>query len=255
MNKDPLMAANLLTDLSLEQVVWAALHQDFSHRFVWEEIQEGEIPSPDHAGKIIESRLLKGGRGHFGPLEHGGITVACGYIPHSAVQQLRTHRIGISFDCQSFRYTSKGLTEAYTSILEANSEDAKQEALERVIYFRPVGEYCDREGNKYFYSEGARREDMATAVDLLGKYHHRVVHQRFAPEHSRGLLPFELRQHFVISVNPRSLMHLADLRLKPNAQLECQWAVDLIWSAANPVAPGVFRWYENKRLGKARLAP
>jgi len=35
-----------------------------------------------------------------------------GLVPHSVMQQARTHRVGVSFDVQSMRYTGDGLSAA-----------------------------------------------------------------------------------------------------------------------------------------------
>ncbi|MGL5194103.1 MAG: FAD-dependent thymidylate synthase, partial [Chroococcales cyanobacterium] len=51
-------------------------------------------------GELIVKRLLAGERGHYGPIEHVGIVFNCGFFPHSVMQQIRTHRVGISFDVQ-----------------------------------------------------------------------------------------------------------------------------------------------------------
>lgn len=103
---DALLTANVLTQTSEPQrIIYAAMHQDYSDRMV--SLQE--VPDEQACGDIVVKRLLAGGRGHYGPLEHPQITFACGYFPHSVVQQARTHRVGITFDVQSFRYTSQSI--------------------------------------------------------------------------------------------------------------------------------------------------
>lgn len=81
-----------------QQVIYAAMHQDYSDQFVVAERESW--PSEEKAGEVIVKRLLAGERGHYGPLEHCQIVLGCGYFPHSVMQQARTHRIGISFDVQ-----------------------------------------------------------------------------------------------------------------------------------------------------------
>ncbi|HEY9874404.1 MAG TPA: FAD-dependent thymidylate synthase, partial [Candidatus Obscuribacterales bacterium] len=76
-----------------------------------------------------------------------------------------------------------------------------------------------------------------------------------AEEHARGKLPFDYRQHFVVSFNLRSVLHFCDLRNKKNAQLEIQKLCELMWPHIKEWTPAVAEWYENNRLGKARLAP
>lgn len=245
------MAVNSLKGLTLQQRAWAGLHQDYSDRYVWEEIKEGKLPNDDRCGEIIENSLLKGGRGHFGPLEHSGITVACGYMPHSLMQQLRTHRISVTFDVQSFRYTSKGLLKAADIGFDVN--DLRH--VEKVVYLRPEGHYSDRNGKKYFYNPFQRYDDLVESERQLQRYKNKII-AGFSEEHARGQLPFDVRQHFVLSFNNlRSLWHMLDMRSKADAQLEAQWFCDLLWAAVKDEAPQVNTWYEKNRMKKAKLAP
>jgi len=90
--------------LNPQQVIYAALHQDYNEGFVVAE--RGTWPNEETSGNIIVKRLLAGERGHYGPLEHAHIVLNCGFFPHSVIQQARTHRVGVSFDVQSFRFSS-----------------------------------------------------------------------------------------------------------------------------------------------------
>lgn len=223
-----------------QTVIYAAMHQDYSGDYIGDQ----NFPSEERCGEIIVSRLLKGNRGHYGPLEHPSITLSCGYFPHSVMQQARTHRVGVSFDVQSFRYSS--------SQLFAVNEGAKH--IEDVIYVRPVGSYFDRKGNKYFYTNLQREKDLFLAKDLILHYC-RAVSGGMSEEHARGLLPFDYRQHFVVSFNVRSLMHFLDLRHKKDAQLEIQKLCELLWTPFSLWCPQIASWYESSRKGKALLSP
>jgi thymidylate synthase (FAD) len=150
----------------------------------------------------------------------------------------------------SFRYTSQGLINAYNLC----NELASLQPLHKVFYFRPIGHYGDREAAKYDYTQNWLEEDLQLAYDALGLYVKKLK-AGFAPEHARGMLPFDYRQHFVVSFNLRSLMHMLDLRWKKNAQLEAQKTCDLLWEATRNVYPEVSDWYEKNRAKKAILAP
>ncbi len=243
-----------------QQVIYAALHQDYSEHFVYSEFAWNEsqvfysdksygndrLPSESASGRAAINALLKGGRGHFGCLEHPQITFAVGYFPHSVIQQARTHRIGVSFDCQSMRYTGKRLVEWVQS--------GSSEQIEELIYFRPVGTYTNRQGKKYEYTEKWRQEDLEYAKAALYKYA-ADYNSGMSEEHARGTLPFDYRQHFVVSFNVRSLMHFLDLRAKADAQLEIQWLCDLMLPEFKNWCPQIANWYEENRWKKARLAP
>jgi len=177
-------------------------------------------------------------------LEHPQIVFNCGYFPHSVMQQARTHRVGVSFDVQSFRYTGVQVIDVVTG----------KKDIEDVFYLRPVGYYSDRQGKKYYYSPEQREADLQWCLEAAKRYQLDIA-AGMAEEHARGKLPFDYRQHFVVSFNLRSVLHFCDLRNKKNAQLEIQKLCELMWPHIKEWTPAVAEWYENNRLGKARLAP
>ena len=452
-----------------QQTIYAAMHQDYAEEFVWD--QRNDWPAEDKAGELVIRNLLKGGRGHFGPLEHPQIVLNCGFFPHSTMQQIRTHRVGLSFDVQclggdteitfvhasgrlqkyaistlfdlwengekavrerkvrgrngeppgEYRrdckkrlkkmklrvlnedtgffetshlssvmcsgeqpvyrvtledgktlecttnhrlFTSAGwqhmgeavglVTDKDHSVLamtkhcdvmcngllrpdalysqkswlqaQANKglhakviplqwEEKKKPAsrklaahpvkiekveflgfqttydlevegkwhnfvangavvhnsfrytgsrildvvsgktdVEDVFYLRPVGSYSDRQGKKYDYTEELRKQDLEWCRQGCERYKTRID-QGFSEEHARGLIPFDVRQHWVVSANVRSLMHLLDLRWKADAQLEAQKLCEAMWPHFQEWVPAVAQWYEDTRLKKARLSP
>jgi thymidylate synthase (FAD) len=224
-----------------QTLIWFALHQDYSEGYVFEE----DPPSEITAGEVIAKRLLAGERGHYGPLEHPSITFACGFFPHSVMQQARTHRVAVSFDVQSMRYTGKRICQVADGLLD----------LDEVFYLRPVGTYSDRQGKKYTYTEEQRGEDIILCKAAAQRYCHMVRYLGHAEEHARGILPFDFRQHFVVTFSMRSFLHFMDLRSKLDAQEEIRNLCDLMWPHFVEWAPEIAAWYEKSRLHKARLAP
>lgn len=222
----------------MNQVMYQAMHQDYYSKPVYTD----ELPSEEKCGSILVKRLLNGNRGHFGVLEHPQLTFnVCGYS-HTVMQQLRTHRVGITFDVQSFRYTGQYICDPLVP-------------LDEIFYLRPVGMYTDREGKHYEYTEHMRNLDLDDLSYLRDKYTHSVTVRGFSYEHARDLIPYAIRQHFVVSCNLRSLLHLVDLRAKVDAELETRDAVTRMWLAARPLFPKIAQWYERFRFGKALLAP
>lgn len=222
-----------------QQIIYAALHQDYFSGYVG----DSSLPSETECGAIAIKRLLGSERNHWGPLEHPQITLACGYFPHSTMQQLRTHR-HITMDVQSFRYTGQQIVDVAEKIRD----------IEQVFYLRPVGAYTDRKGAKYFYSLAQRSYDLACCLEAAQHYRDRWM-DGMPEEQARGLLPFDFRQHFVLSGNIRSLCHLMDMRSPANAQLECQWFCELLLEQLKRWVPEIGHWYEKNRYRKARLAP
>jgi len=176
--------------------------------------------------------------------EHPQITFNVGWFPHSVMQQARTHRVGVSFDVQSGRYTGQRICQAAEYKLNP----------EEVFYLRPVGAYSDRQGKRYQYTEQARSLDMGHCLIAATRYKE-LLDQGFAEEHARSILPFDIRQHFVVSFSLRALLHFMDLRAKLDAQEEIRALCELMWPHMQTWAPEIAAWYEKHRLHKARLAP
>ena len=225
-----------------QQVIWAAMHQDYSEELVWDSCDRW--PDEERSGELIIKHLLSGDRGHYGPLEHPQITVNVGYFPHSMMQQLRTHRVGVSFDVQSFRYTGQRIVDVVEGKLN----------IEEAFYLRPVGNYTNRQGKRYLYSEEQRQDDLQWCEDAC-KHYKKRIDEGLSEEHARGIIPFDARQHFVLSCNVRSLMHLLDLRWKKDAQLEAQKFCELLWVHFEQWTPAIAQWYLENRAKKAKLAP
>lgn len=225
-----------------QQCVYAGMHQDYSEGFV--AADRDDWPDETRAGEICVKRLLSGERGHYGPLEHAQIVLNVGWFPHSVMQQARTHRVGVSFDVQSMRYTGERIARAADGELD----------LEDVFYLRPVGDYSDRQGKKYTYSQALRSQDLQLCKQASERYRD-LLRVGFAEEHARGILPFDYRQHFVVSFSLRAFLHFMDLRAKLDAQKEIRELCDLMWPHLQDWAPEFAAWYEKSRLHKARLAP
>jgi thymidylate synthase (FAD) len=225
-----------------QQVIYAAMHQDYAEEFVCDD--RDRWPEETKAGEVVVRNLLAGQRGHYGPLEHPQIVLNCGWFPHSTMQQIRTHRVGVSFDVQSFRYTGSRILDVVNGTRD----------LEEVFYLRPLGTYSDRQGKHYEYTTELRQQDLDWCLAACHRYKERIE-QGFSEEHARGLIPFDVRQHWVMSANVRSLMHLLDLRWKSDAQLEAQKLCEVIWPHFEAWVPQIAEWYATNRLKKARLAP
>lgn len=221
-----------------QTLIYQALHQDYSSEPVFDK----SVFDETKCGQIAVSRLLEGDRGHYGVLEHPQITFNCCYFPHSVIQQGRTHRIGTSWDVQSFRYTGSHLCKVADGLLDP----------EQVFYLRPIGTYKDRQGRTYTYTEEQRQEDLERSRSACKNYKQRYD-LNFSEEHLRGQVPFDYRQHFVVSFNMRSLMHFLDLRSKKDAQYEIQALCKLLLVEFKTWSPQIANWYTSKH--KVKLAP
>lgn len=238
---DPYFRVELIAATPMPQrVIYAAMHQDYAEGFVCDE----ELPDEEQCGHALVRRLLSGDRGHYGPLEHPQITLNVGWFPHSVMQQARTHRVGVSFDVQSGRYTGQRLVDVCLG-----SRD-----VEEVFYLRPVGRYQDRKGQIYEYTEDQRCVDRIICIDAAARYK-MALDRGQSEEHARGIIPFDVRQHFVVSFSLRAALHFMDLRAKLDAQDEIRQLCSLMWPHIRDWAPEVSAWYAKTRMHRARLAP
>ncbi|MCJ7647228.1 MAG: FAD-dependent thymidylate synthase [Candidatus Lokiarchaeota archaeon] len=223
-----------------EQVVYQAGKCDYSET----PIHSQTIPKPSKCGEWIVEQLLSNDKGHWGPLEHPAITFSvCGYV-HSVMAQARTHRVGISFDVQSQRYTGK-------RVVKVANEELKPED---VFYVRPPGFYVNRTGKKYDWTQEDYEDELKFIVEGCKRY--AVKYEKgVCEEHIRDYLAQAIRQNFVVSFNLRSVLHFIDLRAKLDAQLEIQALCEQTIPYLRSWAPNVWKYYEEKRLHRARLSP
>lgn len=248
---DPLLKVEVLASTLYPQTTaWFAMHQCYYHGMVAEEADEKRIGTEKEYGERLIKHLLEGGRGHYSPLEHPTITFNVGYYPHDVMQQYTRHRIGIAFSVQSFRYTSKQILR----IGNTSTNTERDELLEKTFYFRPVGRYNDRDGKKYDYTWCMRETDKKQIEFIVERYCD-LIDKGLSEEHARAVIPYNVRQHFVMSVNARSLMHLLDMRAKKDAQLEAQQLAYQLFTRFKRWMPEIAGWYATKRYERGMLAP
>ena len=220
-----------------QKLAYLALHTDYSPDYVTEtELSEGDC------GEIVVDRLLKGNRGHWGPLEHASITFAI-RCDHNTLMQLTRHRL-LSFDVQSMRYTSDQFCRVGRGKVD----------VDEVFYVRPEGIYESRDKTGYAWSERDVAQVKERIVDLC-KLYADDIDRGVAPEHARMMLPTCYLQNCVVSGNLRAWLHVVEIRNKLNAQLEIQTLAELITLELQRFCPEVLSWWRSHRERRAVLAP
>lgn len=220
-----------------QTLAYLALHTDYSADYICAtELKEEEC------GDITVDRLLKGNRGHWGPLEHMNITLAI-RCDHNTLMQLARHRL-LSFDIQSMRYTST----QYCGVAHEKID------VEEVFYVRPKGIYESRDKKGYAWSD---RDVAATKERIIDscKLYDQEINRGVAPEHARMMLPTCYLQNAVVTGNLRAWLHVCEIRNKLNAQLEIQTISELIALELQKWCPEVMSWWRTNRERKAVLAP
>jgi thymidylate synthase (FAD) len=149
-----------------------------------------------------------------------------------------------SFDVQSQRYTGK-------RVIKVASGELKPE---EVFYVRPPGFYTNRYGKKYDWTLSDYNDELDFIYEGCKRYATKYE-KGMCEEHIRDYLAQAIRQNFVVSFNLRSVLHLLDLRAKMDAQLEIQALCEQIAPHLEKWAPNVWKFYEEKRLHRARLSP
>ena len=239
---DPLQRVEMIRNTpNPQQLVYMGGKNDYSEL----PIEDTEIPHEKESGQWVIEQLLANGRGHWGPLEHPAITFSCSGFVHNVIVQARTHRVGVSFDVQSQRYTCK-------RVLKVASGEMRPE---EVFYVRPPGFYTNRKGKKYDWSQEAYETQLGLCKAASERFAHQFKVGGVSEEHARDYLPQNIRQNFVVTFSLRALLHFLDLRAKMDAQLEIQALCEAMIEPTKVWVPQIFEHYEEKRLHKARLAP
>ena len=221
-----------------QQLIYIALHNDYA-----EDFSPATALAEDRCGEIAVERLLKGGKGHYGVLEHPQLSLML-QADHNTIMQLRTHRVGISFDVQSMRYSGQRIERVASGELP----------IEAAFYVRPPGKYRDRQGDPYTWSDDDVEEGHAMALSSAIDYA-RLRERGVSEEHARGVLISSYLQNAVVSANLRTWLHLLDVRHKADAQWEIRALMDLVALQVQRWVPEIYEWYAQYRLGKAMLAP
>jgi thymidylate synthase (FAD) len=221
-----------------QRLIYLALHSDYSEDFH----PDTTLPE-DRCGQIAAKRLLEGKRGHWGPLEHPTLSLLL-QVDHNTMVQLRTHRVGVSFDVQSLRYSGTRIERVARGEIP----------VEEVFYIRPPGVYRDRQGDGYEWTANhiarLRQLHLNAAQDYAD-----LRAEGVSEEHARYVLPTSYFQNVLLTGNARSWLHLLDVRLKADAQDEIRWAMELAEACYQDWAPEIYAAWAVERRGKAILAP
>lgn len=219
-----------------EKLVWICAHQDYTANFALDD------PVPQDPGAAIVKHLLL--RGHYGPFEHPQISFNIGGISRACLAQLTRHRIGTTFDVQSHRYTKADEAEPTPEYFVfppylASGAQAHARGVGRVeVTDAPAAAQIMTEA--YTHSLAAYKKLLAMGVPA---------------EDARMVLPEGTLINLTMSVNARSLMHVLDMRLPPNAQWEIRDLCEKLLALAEEWMPATFRWYRENRAYKHKLAP
>lgn len=181
---------------------------------------------------------------HFSVLNAAFISFHCYGFPHSVVQQVTRHRDS-SFLVTSMRYTGEKFIQVAKNMIPV--EDA--------FYIRGQNVYADRNGNKCLWTDKHRNDEITKCLKACYSYKENIENKNMPYEMAREFLPFCYRQPFSMFCTIEGLFHMLDQRTKADSEREIRILADLLFQEFQKKAPELGAWYQNKRYGKARLAP
>ena len=220
---------------------WVA-EQDFEEAMEGVEGNDIEEQKANFLAKLLQ-------RGHYGPFEHPSATFAIEGMSRSCMAQLTRHRHA-SFDVQSMRYV------AFDEVDPTDVEEGE------MVVTPPSATDPDWIGrNQKNVDVDAetvekREELFQQSVRQSVEDYQELLELGMPPEDARFVLPIGTEVNVVVTLNPRSLMHIADMRAAADAQWEIRELTEQLLDLAAEWCPHTFDYYEAEmKHRKNRLAP
>jgi len=163
--------------------------------------------------------------GHTSPFEHTHLMFQV-RAPLFVIRQWMRHRIGVSYNEQSLRYTQSS-PEFYVP---------KHWRLQNKNDFHhPL--------NEKLTNEQETMDAYKRSLDVCKQCYEHLLSAGIAREHARFILPMSAYSRFVFSCNLVSLFHFVQLRADSHAQWEIQrYAHCMLWLAKEHFPVAVSSW-------------
>jgi len=215
-------------------------------------LREDEGNWEDQLRAFLE-RLMK--KGHFGPFEHPQITFAIEGVSRSLMAQLTRHRTGITFDIQSQRYVDFTDKEAEELVVKPKSYTDRDHVGRNPDTPTPE-EVQERTGVAVGEQFETAQETFEKAIEDSVQAYRNLVALGWAPEDARYVLPIGSSVNIYMTLNARTLMHIADMRAQGDAQWEIREMTGEVLDLAQDWMPLTFGFYREEMIHrKNRLAP
>jgi len=161
---------------------------------------------------------------HGSPYEHNSMTFKV-VAPIFVVRQWQRHRVGVSFNEISARYTE--VLERYYIPLQfrAQAKDNRQASV------------VDAEG---VVNQMAAQDAYKQSCEFAMASYRNLLNLGVAKEQARGVLPVTMYTEFFFTCNLRALLHFLELREHPGAQWEIQRYANALKSIAIALFPETF---------------
>jgi len=235
-----------------EELICRAARNDYASAFVGEQSFDEVMEPVDGDGIESKQATLIGhllSHGHFGPFEHPQATFAIEGMSRSCMAQLTRHR-HVSFDVQSMRYVAFD---------DVDPEDVGDGEMVVTPPSATDPDWIGRNQQSGAVDEGTvekREEVFRDSVQRSVEEYQRLLDLGMPPEDARFVLPIGTEVNVVMSMNVRTLMHVADMRAAADAQWEIRGLTEAVLDYAAEWCPITFDYYEeNMKNRKNRLAP
>lgn len=149
-------------------------------------------------------------RKHWGAFEHPQITMAVANASRSCMAQVTRHR-HITFDVQSQRYVDFSDTDVH-DLIKTPESLRDPENFNREQGANDLSD-LERDMSRSQFNTGVK-----TVVDSYTE----LVDRGVPKEDARFILPIGSTVNWTMSMNPRALLHIANVRNKADAQWEAQ---------------------------------
>lgn len=197
--------------------------------------------------QTLISHLLT--HGHFGPFEHPQATFAIEGVSRSCMAQITRHR-HVSFDVQSMRYV------AFDDVDPADVERGE------LVVTPPSAvdpDWIGRNQKRGAVDETTveeRERVFRQSIRRSVEDYQELLELGMPPEDARFVLPIGTKVNLIMSMNPRMLMHVADMRAAADSQWEIREMTEQVLDLATEWCPLTLTYYEENMKGrKNRLAP
>lgn len=212
-NADRLVCTSARGDYMNRSLVGVDLNNYNDFKEIMEPV-EGETLRQKQENLI--RKLLK--RGHYGPAEHISITFAIEGVSRVCMAQLTRHRHA-SFDISSMRYNDFSDPEMVTPpSIEDDQVVNREDGLVEL-------DFDDRKG------------EFNESIEESIKTYRKLVDNGVPKEDARFVLPLSTAVDMTMTVNLRTLLHIANLRAKADAQSEIRDLTEMLLDEAEDVAP------------------
>ncbi len=203
------------------------------------EERDGETMSLAEKERYLIRKCIR--RGHYGVLEHVGMTFGVKGMSRACMAQITRHRL-VSFDIQSQRYVD-------FSDLDRDQFNVPESFV--------ADDVKSREGRKEIdLSKEERLEKYWNLVEESLSFYRDMVDAGVPKEDARMGLPIGTRVNATMSMNLRALLHIIDIRGAGDAQSEINYLSYQLAEETEESMPRIMDiYFDDMYMRKNRLSP